>query len=96
MSTNLYLDTNPIEQCGASASDFATQFQGQCKTRIFEIAEAMFASVREILLVAALSLRRLSGENLLSTFSIPKSGCTKSHFEENNGLAQSKINPIYI
>ena len=31
---------------------------------------------------AALSLRRLSGENLLPTFSIPKSGRIKSHFEE--------------
>ena len=37
----------------------------------------------------SLSLRRLSGENLLPhlssqwTLSIPKSGCIKSHFEES-------------
>ena len=74
MSTMLHLETSPIEQCEASASDFASQLQGQCKTRIFELSEAQFVVVGEILLVAALSLRRLSGENLLRLFRFRKVG----------------------
>ena len=74
MSTNSRAETNPIEQCKASASDFASQFQGQCKTRIFELSEAQFVVVGEILRVAALSLRRLSGENLLRLFRFRKVG----------------------
>ena len=67
MSTSHHLETNPIEQCVASASDFATQSRGQCERRIFEITEAYFIVVSEILLVATLSRRRLSCENLLFT-----------------------------
>ena len=51
-------------------------------------------SVREILHVAALSLRRLSGENLLPVFSIPKSGDTKSHFEVKISVAQNNQNSL--
>ena len=83
MLTKLYLETNPIEQCEASASDFATQPRGQCETRIFEILEGLFVSVREILHVATLSRRRLSRENLLATFSIPKSRCIDLHMAVN-------------
>ena len=67
MSTSHHLETNPIEQCVASASDFATQSRGQCETRIFEISEEQMVSVRKILLVATLSRRRLSRERLLFT-----------------------------
>ena len=57
----------PIEQCEASASDFATQPRGQCETRVFEITEAYWVLVGEILHVATLSRRRLSRERLLFT-----------------------------
>ena len=98
MSTSHHLETNPIEQCVASASDFATQSRGQCETRIFEITEAYFIVVSEILLVATLSRRRLSCENLLATFSIPKSRCIELYmavnylFSPKPSITQSKIN----
>ena len=65
----------PIEQCEASASDFATQFCGQRKTRIFEPSEGKMGFVGRNPPVATLSQRRLSRERFIlvgGLFSVEK------------------------